>query len=511
MDVRLPDGTIVKNVPENITKAELIAKLRANGMDVSGLEEPKEGTTAVRAAQMLTRGMAAPAAGAALGGMVAGPPGALVGSLAVPAADIVAGGMRFAGMDVGYPSDLVQTALTRLGMPTPETQTERALVAGGGALGSVGGQVGALGQLARTATTPVGRNIAQTLAQQPARQIAAAAPAGAVAQAVGEETESPVAGMAAGAVAALPFGLGARGARIQPEQVKAQATGLYDQLRSTGFKVVDSSFRANMQNIAGKLRSQGYTPTGFPKIEGALKELTTNRQAKTFDELQALRNIITSAQASNDAAERRLAGILKDEFDTYISNIPTRDVRDAQGRILKDRGNLDLWEQARGTYSRLKKSEIFSDMLENAQLDQSKFTQSGAENSLAGQLRQLAKNKNKMRLFTQEERDAITEAAKGDTAQNLLKFFGRFAPTGPVSGMFTGGATVANPAVGATIAAGTSAARMGASAMRRRSVEDLMQQMLAGRPVRQPSVAATMATRGAMSAPPLGLLFPYEE
>jgi hypothetical protein len=493
--------------PDSMTEEEINAAARRLYQE----SQPKEGTTPVRAAQMLTRGMAAPVAGAALGGAVGGPVGALAGSLAVPAADIVAGGMRAAGMDVGYPSELVQQALTRLGMPAPETPMERAIVSGGGALGGVGGQVGALSQLARTATTPVGRGVAQTLAQQPGRQLAAAAPAGAVAQAVGEETESPLAGMAAGAATALPFGLGARGPRIPQEEVKAQATGLYDELRSTGFKIVDRSFRANMQNIAGKLRNEGYTPTGFPKIEGALKELTTNRQAKTFDELQALRNIITSAQASNDAAERRLAGILKDEFDTYISNIPTRDVRDAQGRFLKDRGQLDLWEQARGTYSRLKKSEVFSEMLENAQLDQSKFTQSGAENSLASQLRQLAKNKNKMRLFTQDERDAIKEAAKGGTTQNLLKFFGRFAPTGPVSGIFTGGATVASPMVGIGLAAGTTAARMGASAMRRRSVEDLMQQMLAGRPVRQPSVAATMATRGAVSAPPLGLLFPYEE
>lgn len=38
MDVRLPDGRIVKNVPEGTTKAQLIDKLRNNGIDVSGLE-----------------------------------------------------------------------------------------------------------------------------------------------------------------------------------------------------------------------------------------------------------------------------------------------------------------------------------------------------------------------------------------------------------------------------------------------------------------------------------------
>jgi hypothetical protein len=34
MDVRLPDGTIVKNVPDGTTKADLVTKLQANGMSV---------------------------------------------------------------------------------------------------------------------------------------------------------------------------------------------------------------------------------------------------------------------------------------------------------------------------------------------------------------------------------------------------------------------------------------------------------------------------------------------
>ena len=38
MDVTLPDGTIIKDVPDNITKAELNAKLKVNGLDMSKYE-----------------------------------------------------------------------------------------------------------------------------------------------------------------------------------------------------------------------------------------------------------------------------------------------------------------------------------------------------------------------------------------------------------------------------------------------------------------------------------------
>ena len=39
MDVKLPDGTIVKNVPDNITQAELITKLESSGHDVTALKK----------------------------------------------------------------------------------------------------------------------------------------------------------------------------------------------------------------------------------------------------------------------------------------------------------------------------------------------------------------------------------------------------------------------------------------------------------------------------------------
>ena len=42
MDVRLPDGTIIRGVPDGTTKAQLTEKLKANGYDVSLLGTPEE-------------------------------------------------------------------------------------------------------------------------------------------------------------------------------------------------------------------------------------------------------------------------------------------------------------------------------------------------------------------------------------------------------------------------------------------------------------------------------------
>lgn len=63
MDVRLPDGTIIKNVPEGTSKADLTAKLQANGYDITKLtsEAPKAGEGMPQERTMMQELMQAPA------------------------------------------------------------------------------------------------------------------------------------------------------------------------------------------------------------------------------------------------------------------------------------------------------------------------------------------------------------------------------------------------------------------------------------------------------------------
>jgi hypothetical protein len=253
------------------------------------------------------------------------------------------------------------------------------------------------------------------------------------------------------------------------------ATDRYDQLQKSGVQLKTDEFVGAMDDIAKGLRQEGYTPKAFPKVAGAIEELTSTAQPKDWTELQALRKMIRSGQKSIEPEERRMASILLDDYDNYLMTVPKDSIASGD---MKNAGQL--WSEARNAYSRMKKSEVFEDMLNEAKLDKSKFTQSGEENSLAKQLRQLAKNDKKMRLFTKDEQDAIEQAAKGGNVQNMLKFFGRFAPTGPVSGLFTGGATVMAPAIGIPMALGAAGSRVAATNMRRGSVEDLSNMMRYG-------------------------------
>jgi hypothetical protein len=451
-----------------------------------------------RSAGIAARGVAPVAAGAALGAPF-GPPGVLAGTLALPAAEFTTQAANVflpEKYQIPSPAGAVENLLTRLGLPQAETTGERMFQAGASALASTGGQIATLPAITKTATTELGRKVAEVLSQAPGRQIAAAAPTAAVAQGVGEQY-GPLAGAGAGLATGTAFGVGAR-PRVGPtaEDLAAKSTQLFNKAKEAGVMFNAPRFSEKMTSVMRQLRDEGYEPGGaYPKLDIAFSRLTNTESPKDFTGLANARKAIRAAQASNDGQERAFATILKDKFDDYVANAPESDIVGTNTKT-----GAALWKQARGEYSKLMKADVFETMLENAQLDKSKFTASGAENSMAQQLRQLAKNDKKMRLFTQAEQAEIKAAAKGTTPQNLLKFFGRFAPTGPVSGLFAGGATMYEPTIGIPVAIGASAARAGATAMRRQSVERLADTMrLGGVPPKTIPVPAITGGRGLLA------------
>lgn len=63
MDVRLPDGTIIKDVPEGTTKAQLVAKLKSNGYNIADEAQPQQ--SSLSRTDRVLFGMADPVQGGA--------------------------------------------------------------------------------------------------------------------------------------------------------------------------------------------------------------------------------------------------------------------------------------------------------------------------------------------------------------------------------------------------------------------------------------------------------------
>ena len=257
--------------------------------------------------------------------------------------------------------------------------------------------------------------------------------------------------------------------------LETKANQLFKDARDSGVQLDPKQFGGNMASIAKDLRNEGYDPRLYPKIAVAIDELKNIKTSKDFNELNTLRKFIMGAQKSLDPEEMRLATMLKADFDHYLANIPDSAV------IGGSKEGLTAWKEARDTYTKLSKADIFTEMLEKAKLEKHKLTQSGTENALFKELRKLAENPKRMRLFTKAEQEAIIQAGKGGNFQNTMRFMSRFTPTGPVSGMFAGGAMLAHPAIAIPFEAMSILSKAGATKIRKDDVTKLAAMMRSGK------------------------------
>lgn len=507
----LPNSLVsVDDLPTELSNIVPESDLPSDVMERGMIEKIGRGLSTI------ARGAAIPATGAALGGLTAGPVGAIAGSLVLPAAELVSKGAKALGFETGSPYELAQRGLTKLGFPEPQTTTERALQAGGEALGGVGGQVGALSRLATTATTPVGRNIAAQLSALPERQLAASVPAGATAQAVGETTESPTLGMLAGVGAALPFGIRApRQVEKIPtiEELKQLSRNQYQQAKEAGIVFKKDSFKSFANQLEKDLIEEGIDKDIQPTAFKALNRITTaSNKANTLSDIETLRKVAQGASASPNASERLFGQKIIEKLDDYI------ETSGPENMLAGNKEGLDAIKNAREAWRTSKKAEIMDDIFNSAELRaEANFSQSGMENVLRRKLVNLADNKRLMRTFTKDEQDAITTAAKGGAMQNFYRRIGKYAPTGVIStgigtglggaagaavggipGAFVGG--VAIPAIGA-------AARQRATTLGIREFQKLEDMLRLGRaPLARPTPGQILGTRSGLMGLEQGLL-----
>jgi hypothetical protein len=457
-----------------------------------------------RGLSSIARGAAVPVTGAIAGGALAGPAGAIAGGLALPAAELLTKSLNALlpdKYDITSPTAQVEKGLTKLGFPQAETQVERALQVGGSALGGVGGQVGALGQLAKTATTPVGRGIAQTLSQEPVRQVAAALPVGATSQYVAEETGSPLVGMAAGIAAGIPFAMGAKGTLQAPtvQELKGQAGQQYKFAEDVGAVFKKNSYNQFANKLESTLSKEGLDKTLQPRVYAALERIKDTKGGNvSLENMEILRRIGQAAGSSADASERRLASIMVDNLDDFVETAQP-------GQLAKGSSEaVSALTDARELWKRAKKTEILDDLVASAELRaDANFSQSGMENALRRKLVTLADNPKKLRAFTKEEQSAIKVAAKGGPIQNALRLVGKLAPTGIVSGGgsvglgYLAGGPIG--AVGLPIVGGV--ARKGAEQLGLRNIEQLRNRLATGNaPIPQVTPRSLIGAR-AVAAP----------
>jgi hypothetical protein len=256
------------------------------------------------------------------------------------------------------------------------------------------------------------------------------------------------------------------------------ADSAFQRAKTEGVEIDTNKFVTETQELVGDLRSLGYDPRLHPTVAVAIETLTNPKMPKDLAELKTIREFMKTAQKSDNSTESMLGTELKHRFDEYLATIPKENL------VGGSKEGLRAWKEGQMAYTRLSKSQIFSDMMKRAEIDAKNI---GIEKSLSNQLDSLAKNEKRMRIFTEAEKEMITEAAKGGNVQNLLRYMGKYSPTSPFAltlassvgaggGALLGGAPAAT--VGATVLPAIGgAAKMGATQMRKTQIERLADAM----------------------------------
>lgn len=189
-------------------------------------------------------------------------------------------------------------------------------------------------------------------------------------------------------------------------------------IKPAGTAILDGKLRA-LASEAGYI-----TPTGRIAENTNLRQLFAlldDYQAGpvTTKQMQALRRQINSMAGSVEPEVSRMGVMMKREYDDFLAAL-TPEFRDA---------------------NKLNAQAMRGEMMDKAEdlaVDRaSQFSQSGMENALRTEYRQLSRDisKGKLKGLRPDQVEAIRNVSRATGATKLLRSIGKFAPRGPVSAM----------------------------------------------------------------------------
>ncbi|ABX34599.1 hypothetical protein Daci_1959 [Delftia acidovorans SPH-1] len=295
MDVRLPDGTIISNVPDGTTKADLVTKLQKNGMAVPAdwLQQsaPAAPSNPVQdAGRAVNRGISDLPRQVGLAGRY-GLEG--LANAAQVFTEPVAGLMRMAGINTAPLGQVATSAADAIGLPKPRDELERVV---GDATRLVAGAGGTLGGAQQLAKLPgmIG-SVGSALSTAPTAQLSSAAGGGGLSglsrEGGGDELQQAAAGLIGGVAGGFAPGLvqgataGVKRAlapKMTPQQLDAQINvifersgGDYSQIPERARQALRTELRDALQ--AGKelnpdavRRLADFTATGLTPTRGSV-------------------------------------------------------------------------------------------------------------------------------------------------------------------------------------------------------------------------------------------------
>jgi len=487
MDIELPNGTVIQDIPEGTTKGQVMAKAIKAGL----------ATPADFGIQMPTSQPQQPSMTQELGRQLGLFGRAAYEGVTAPATVVLEGlrsaynlGSGLLGSDKRLPSiaQAQSQMLTNAGLPEPQNALERAVQAGTQAMTGTG------------VTAALAPRV-PALASNLVKQIPASGAAGFAAQPTAEATKEATVGQLgetgsdlAATIAAIGVGakvgqktagyMGAVTGETAPklytmDEIKQRATRSYNSLDNAGVYIKPKSVLGMVDDIEANLNSNQYIPQNEPKIANTLTKMRdiVGGRFVTFPKLEELRKMANNLRSDTDPNTRRLGNVMIDSVDNYISKLNGNDVFAGAGKIDEAVKNV---MSARKDWRNQSRAEILQDALDVAEAKALDPKASESELIRRGFIN-IAANKNKMGRFSESEQNVIKSVANGGSVDKVLSVFGAFNPfRSKLATGTTAAAYYANPAYGigiGTVGLGTDTLQ---GILRKRAAELAVKQIASG-------------------------------
>lgn len=498
-DVKMPDGTIIKNVPDGTTQDDILERYQLSQQPTTGTPTA---TTTAPAPQQRTLGQDI----MRQLGLTARAGYEAFTSPATAVLEAVRGGVNLGAQALGSdyrmasPSAAQSQMLSQV-LPTPESTLERAVQSGTQAMASTAGMA------------KVAPNV-PALAADLIRQVPTSAAAGFVAQPTaevvkeitGSDTAATLAGILTGTVAAAATGKGLD-YKYRPRetiaQVKDRATQAYQSVDDAGITVKADSVRNMFKEIGTALDDARMVPgtDQAREVTARLTEMSRilgNNQSVPFSYIDKMRAMVNDLKASKDADIKRLGSVAVTKIDEYISNIDGKDI--VAGKDGIDKAVKDIMS-ARKDWRNASRAQALEDALDIAEVKALDPKASESELIRRGFIN-LAANKDKMKAFTQSEQNIIKSVAKGGPFDSVLSMIARFSPLR--SQLMAAGQAAAytqSPTAALSLAGGGLAADLLQSALRKQAATSAVREIAAGATPRAPNLAYQGLLTGALNPP----------
>lgn len=382
--------------------------------------------------------------------------------------------------------------LTQAGVPEPETRLERAVQAGTQAMTGTAGLAKALPGVA-------------AFSADLARQIPVSAVAGMVSQPTaevikdytGSDLAATIAAVGAGTLAAGASGraIGAAMKENKPvytmEEVRQRASRAYKSVDDAGITVKPQSALSMVGDIRKSLDDANMIP-GSPEaatVERTLAQMEKiiGTQRVPFSTLDRLRQLANQLKGSSDPKEARLGSIAVDSVDNYITKLNGRDLIAGQGGLDEAVKSVVT---ARKDWRNASRAQVLEDALNVAEIKKEMPNASESELIRRGFVN-IAANKNKMGLFSEQEQNIIKSVIKGGSLDPLLSFAAQFNPArSKLSAAAYGVAATQTPMSAATLAGAGYTADTIQSVLRRRAAQQAANLIASGQGLStQPNLA----------------------